>query len=365
MVLRTQPHILVIDDDDVARESAEVLLTRWGYRVSLADRGEMGLEALKADKPDLILVDLQMPGISGLEVLHQVQEIDPTIVCVMVTGYATLQSAVAAIKQGAYNFLPKPFSPDELRLVVERGLERRFLALETKALKDEKDRMEANFVTMVSHQMRSPITAVRQLLEVAVTEALGPLGDNYKDIVSRAVTRLDDHLASLNAWLNMSQIAEDGISQRKAKVDLVELLTTLADRVSLEVETAGQKLQMAEIPPGVSLEVDQENLLEALYNIASNAVKYNREGGAITIKALAAPHQVDISISDEGPGIPTAEQPFIFDDFFRSKSPELKKKPGTGLGLSITRRIVKAHQGEISLSSREGEGTTFTVSLPR
>ncbi|MFH1057359.1 MAG: hybrid sensor histidine kinase/response regulator [Pseudomonadota bacterium] len=362
----TKPHILAIDDDEVARESAQVLLSRWGYRVSLAEAGEKGLHLLRQDPPDLILVDLQMPGISGLEVLAGAREFDPAIVCVMVTGHATLQSAVDAMKQGAYDFLPKPFSPNELKHVVARGLERRFLELEFKELREEKARMEANFVTLVSHQMRSPLAAVRQLMEVVVTESLGPMPPAYREMVGRAVSRLDDLLHSLNAWLAMSRLAESGIAERRQPTGLKGLMAELAQRAAVDAEAAGQTLAVEEDPAGdVEISVDRETLLEALYNLASNAVKYNRAGGQVTLASRVGPFQVDITVSDQGPGIPEAEQPFIFDDFFRSKSPELKGKPGTGLGLAIARRVVKAHRGEITVQSAPGRGAIFTASLPR
>ena len=365
MVLRPQAHVLVVDDDEVARDSARVLLTRWGYRVSLAERGEAALSFLEEDPPDLVLVDLQMPGISGMDVLDGVRERDPAIICVMVTGFATLQNAVDAMKKGAYDFLAKPFSPDELKLTVARGLERRFLEMETVRLRQEKARMEANFVTMVSHQMRSPLAAVRQLLEVAAIEALGPLDEAYGDLVRRATRRLDELLQSLNAWLAMSRIAEDGINQRKQETSLGQFMADLRMRLEVEVQASGQELAWEQPEEEITLNVDRDSLLEALYNVASNAVKYNRTAGRVTVSAKAVAQQVDIVISDQGPGIPEAELPFIFDDFFRSKSPDLKDKPGTGLGLSIAQRVVKAHGGEIGAASPPGQGAVFTVSLPR
>lgn len=105
------PHILCVDDDHVARETVELLFNRWGYRVSLAESGEAGLEAIAQDPPDLILLDIQMPGMDGLEVLEWVHAHHPSIICIMVTGHATLQNAVEAMKQGAYDFLAKPFAP--------------------------------------------------------------------------------------------------------------------------------------------------------------------------------------------------------------------------------------------------------------
>ncbi len=366
MVLRAQPHILVIDDDEVARESAQILLNRWGNRVSLAEGGETGLHLMRQDPPDLCLVDLQMPGLSGLEVLGKIKDFDSTIVCIMVTGYATLQSAVDALKEGAYDFLAKPFSPSELKRAIDRGLERRFLEMETAALREEKDRMEANFITMVSHQLRSPLAAVRQLLEVAASEALGPMEGPYRDIMSRATSRLDDLLQSLNSWLSMSQIQDKGIVERKSEIKIGELLSRLARRISVDAEAAGQTIKLSgQDDDSVAVDVDSESLMEALYNIASNAVKYNKPGGEVALSWRADDFLVHIDVTDQGPGIPEAEWPFLFDDFFRSQRPELKNKPGTGLGLSISRKIVMAHDGEIKVLSTMGEGSTFTVILPR
>lgn len=367
MALHAQPHVLVIDDDESARESAAVLLRRWGNRVSLAEGGEAGLEIVRRDRPDLCLVDLQMPGLSGLEVLRTIRRVDPEAQCITVTGFATLRSAIDALKEGAYDFLAKPFSPDELKRAVDRALDRRFLALETRALREEKDRMEANFMTMVSHQMRSPLAAVRQLMEVVTTEALGPLPAAYHDIVGRAASRMDELLQSLGAWLNMSQIEAKGVAERKAKVEIGPFIDQLARRTELEAMAVGQHLRVEhpEGGAGLALEIDRESLMEALYNVASNAVKYNRPGGEVKIAWRFDDHQVDVEIGDQGPGIPEAELPFLFDDFFRSRKPELRAKPGTGLGLAIARRVVKAHGGEINARGKADQGTAFTVSLPR
>lgn len=365
MALRPQAHILCIDDDEIARESAQVLLSRWGHRVTLADNGQAGLESLKQDPPDLVLVDLQMPGLNGIQVLEQVVQYDPSIVCIMVTGHATLRKAVLAMKRGAYDFIPKPFPPEELRLSVDRGLERRRLILETKALREEKARMEANFMTLVTHQMRSPLAAVRQLLEVPVSQAKGPLSPAYGVFIDRAVNRLDLLLQSLNAWLAMSRLDEEGVNQRKVEVSFSQLIGDVALRVEDEIRAAGQNLEVRLPPEDCTLQVDLESLREALYNLASNAVKYNREQGRVLISGDIQDRQVDIAVSDQGPGIEKREQELIFNEFYRSKNRDLQSLPGTGLGLAIARRVVRAHGGDIMVNSQPGQGATFIASLPR
>jgi DNA-binding NtrC family response regulator len=121
--------IIVIDDDYAMRLSCERILSKTGFVVQTFEDGARGLAAVAELRPALVLVDLKMPGLSGMEVIPRIREIDPNAVIVVITGYATIGTAVDAMKAGAYDFLPKPFSPDELRLIVRRGLERRQLEL--------------------------------------------------------------------------------------------------------------------------------------------------------------------------------------------------------------------------------------------
>ncbi|MDH5203981.1 MAG: response regulator, partial [Nitrospirota bacterium] len=141
-----QATILVIDDEEAMRDSCCQVLTKDRYRTETAENADSGLQKIREIKPDLVLVDLKMPGMSGMELLEKVHDIDPNIVSVVITGYATIESAVEAMKRHAYDFLPKPFTPDQLRIVTKRGLERRRLALESARLQQEKEKMKENFI---------------------------------------------------------------------------------------------------------------------------------------------------------------------------------------------------------------------------
>ena len=154
--------ILIIDDEEIVLDSCIEILSSNDYMINTASNGEMGLELLKEIQPDIVFVDLKMPGLSGIEVLEKIHSLDPTIVTVVITGYATVDSAVEAMKHNAYDFLPKPFTPDELRLLTKRGLERRNLILETQALRREKELLRENFAAIVSHELKSPLGAVQQ-----------------------------------------------------------------------------------------------------------------------------------------------------------------------------------------------------------
>ena len=152
--MKNQSKIVIIDDEEVVLDSCTLILEGGDYSVTTASNGALGLKLVEENQPDLVFVDLKMPGIPGIEVLEKITESNPTIVSIVITGYATVTSAVEAMKKGAYDFLPKPFTPDEFRLITKRGLERRKLMLETIALRKEKEMLRENFAAIVSHELK-------------------------------------------------------------------------------------------------------------------------------------------------------------------------------------------------------------------
>ena len=184
--------ILIIDDEEIVLDSCLAVLEGGNYEIVTAPDGTEGLKVAQGFAPDLVLVDLMMPGISGFEVLEGLRGIDPTIVAIVITGYSTVESAVEAMKKGAFDFLPKPFTPDELRMIVQRGLERRRLVLEAIALRREKEMLQQNFAAIVSHELRSPLSAVQQNLFVLTAELESVLNESQKGRFQRLETRIAD-----------------------------------------------------------------------------------------------------------------------------------------------------------------------------
>ena len=172
--------ILIIDDEEIVLDSCTEILGDSDYELATARDGTQGVRRVQEFQPDLVFVDLKMPGMSGLEVLEQIHAIDPTIVTIVITGYATVSSAVEAMKQGAYDFLPKPFTPDEFRLITHRGLEKRQLVLDTIALRREKEMLRENFAAIVSHELKSPLGAVQQNLYTLVKELSDTVTDDQR-----------------------------------------------------------------------------------------------------------------------------------------------------------------------------------------
>lgn len=360
-----QTTILIIDDEKGMRDSCCQVLAKDRYRAEAAENGNSGLQKIRQIQPDLVLVDLKMPGISGMELLGKIREIDPNIVSVVITGYATIESAVEAMKRSAYDFLPKPFTPDQLRIVIRRGLEKRRLALESARLQQEKDMMKENFITLVSHQLRSPLVSIQQYFEVILGGFVGEVAGKQKEMVKGASKCIDELLKLVKDWLNMSHIEAGNLTDNLESVPLAAVLYEIMELLKLLGEAKKITLQT---DLGDNLPVvtgNRESLKQAFTNLISNAIEYNREGGMVTVSAREQDNHLVVEISDTGVGISQGNLGFIFEEFFRVKNKETRGISGSGLGLPIAKRIIKAHNGFIRVVSELGKGSTFSVFLPK
>lgn len=357
--------ILVIDDEETIRDSCCQVLAKEGYQTESAEDGSRGLQKIKQIHPDLILVDIKMPGISGMDLLKKAADIDPNVVSVVITGYATVELAVEAMKRNAYDFLPKPFSPDQLRIVTRRGLERRRLALDSDRLQREKEMMKKNFITLVSHQLRAPLTCVKQCFGVIQEGFAGEVAGKQKEMIEIAGKRIDGLIQLINDWLDMSRIEAGNLTEEFKPVDIANVLLDTIDTLKPLAETKKVTLKTDFHDAGLSVQGDQKSLKQAFANLITNAINYNLDGGMVGILTKPENNNVLLEISDTGIGISQENLPFIFDDFFRVKSKDTRGITGSGLGLAIVNRIIEAHNGCIMVDSQLGEGTTFRILLQK
>jgi len=359
-----QERIVVIDDEYPMRLSCRQILSKSGFEVETFEDGAKGLEGVAKLRPSLAIVDLKMPGMSGLEVIPRIHDIDPEIIIVVITGYATISTAVDAMKAGAYDFLPKPFRPDELRIIVNRGLERRRLKLESRRYEMERELLKRRFVSFVSHELKRPLAAVHQYLDV-----LRQLGDTEearakrRDWLDRCLQRTEDMKSLIDDWLTLAVLESGSLFRERVNVDLKDIiLHTLETYETLAAET-GVTLR-AELPEDAYLVRGDTNCLGVLFdNLIANAIKYNRPKGRVTVSATLEDPEIVVSVQDTGVGIPENYHEFLFDEFFRIKDRE-KKVSGTGLGLPICKRIVSEMGGRIEVESEVDVGSTFRVRLP-
>jgi signal transduction histidine kinase len=306
-----------------------------------------------------------MPGISGMEVLEKIREIDPNIISVVITGYATVESAVEAMKIGAYDFLPKPFSPDQLRIIIRRGLERRRLILEAEILRQEKKLMEENFITMVSHQLRSPLVAIMQYYEVILGGMAGDVPEKQKEIIQKSKARLESLLNLITDWLDVARLDSGQIVDNLKPISAKKIITKVIENLQPLTQEENISLKFGSCGKNDLVQGDADTLEQVFSNLITNAIRYNKPKGNVTVSIKENANYIAVEVQDSGIGIAKEHLPFLFDQFFRVKRGEGQKIKGTGLGLSIAKKIVGAHGGSIQVSSELGKGSTFTVLLPK
>ncbi|NJD18006.1 MAG: response regulator [Gemmatimonadetes bacterium] len=357
--------VVVIDDDYAMGLSCRKILSKSGYAVQVFEDGAKGLEAVLSQRPDLVVVDLKMPGISGMEVIARVHTADPDVVMVVITGYPTIGSAVEAIKEGAFDFLPKPFTPDELRLVVRRALGQRRLLLQSHRLEQERQLLKRRFMTFVSHQLKSPLVAIQQYLDVLLRlEGSAAAEQQRKDWLTRSRSRCDQLVRLIEDWLTLARVEFSELTQRRDPVDLPDMLTQVVEACGPQAELRGVSLTLT--LPQRALQVGGEKgWVNVLFtNLVENAIKYNRPGGRVSVEAHAEQGEAFVSVADTGRGIPEEFRSMVFEEFFRVPDKGEYPTPGTGLGLPITKKIVTEMGGRIDLKSEVDVGCTFTVRLP-
>lgn len=369
--------ILVIDDELGIREGCRRTLGPEGYTVETASTGHEGLHRVKEEPFDLVLLDVVMPDVRGIELLGPIHEQDPEIVCVIVTGYATVELAIQAIKAGAYDFLSKPFSSDLLLLAVRQGLERRRLSLETKRLQaleqeaaelahakeelERLDRFKTTFILTVTHELRAPLTGLQSFLLALLKGYIPP--ERQKEILQRAVERAQELLDMVNDLLKLAAAGgEEEITKRE--------LLSLAD--VLEKTFPLFKVQADEKRVDCTLEVSHRPLVRAhpdqmtqlWTNLISNGIKYTPPGGQVRVILRELDEWAIGTVEDTGIGIALEDQARIFQEFYRTSQAKELEPHGTGLGLSLVKRIVEGHGGTIEMVSDLGRGSRFTFRLP-
>ncbi|TET30776.1 MAG: hybrid sensor histidine kinase/response regulator [Anaerolineales bacterium] len=375
--MKTEGNILVIDDELGIREGCRRALTPQGFSVETAGNFKEGLQKIQETIFDLVLLDVMLPDGRGTDLLIPIHEKDPETVAIIVTGYATVELAVEAIKKGAYDFVPKPFDTDILLLTVHQGIERRQLALETKRLQaiereaedlarvneemERLDQYKTHFTLMVAHELRAPIAALQSFLLSILKGYVPP--EQQEEILERAVARSHELLDLVNDLLNLAAAREEITPEMSKDLSLADVLEKLIPPFQSQAVDEGLKLEV-NIRQRPSLEAVPEQMEQLWTNLISNAIKYTPEGGEVVITLEEDKGWAIGTVEDTGIGISPEHQAQIFEEFFRTPQAKDHNHLGTGLGLSLAKRIVEGHGGSIELESDLGKGSRFRFRIP-
>jgi len=376
--MESKGRILVIDDEPGIRLGCQRALRSEGYKVDTAADGEEGLQALASSEYDLVLLDMMMPGIGGLEMLERIRELDPNLVCVVITGYATVELAVEAIKRGAYDFIAKPFDSDTLLLTVNQGMERRTLSLqsqrlaqleaEAEALAREKaqlerlDKIKSTFTLTVAHELRAPVAAIQSYLRLILDGYIAP--EDQHHYLERAERRAEAQLELINDLLDLARLQDPDIQVETEPVALEDVLDEVLDAMAAQAEEKGIGVTRDVDDQLPSVHVNPRHAKQLWNNLISNAIKYTPDGGQVRISLQEQDGFLVGAVEDTGIGIPEDEIRLVFEEFYRSKAAKAQTQLGTGLGLPIVKRILEAYGGSIQVESVPDQGSTFRFQLP-
>jgi signal transduction histidine kinase len=353
-------HVLVVDDELAIREGCRRVLTAKGFEVAVAENGPAGLGKLRKGSFEILLVDAMLPGMSGLEMLKEARKASPEIISIIITGYATIELAVQAMREGAHDFLAKPFSPALLLQVIKREVERRQLTREAQRVKDleaEKLTSLGRLAASIAHEVNNPLSGV--LIYVELLSKKVSKGDMNKEVIL-------DYLSKMNFELTRSarliQSLLDFAKQSEMKmerVDVNQVLTRALD-ISIPPGSENQIQTEKEFQPVPEVIADPTLLEQVFINLIRNAVQAMPGRGKITLRTYRESTEVKIAVQDTGCGIPPENMNRLFTPFFSTK----KEVKGVGLGLPVSYGIIQRLQGRIEVRSNVGEGSTFTVCLP-
>jgi len=381
MTNETQPQarILVIDDELGIREGCRRALSPHGYRVEVAENGPVGLRKMREEGPfDLILLDAMMPGMSGVEVLRHCREMDPFQICVIITGYATVDLAVQATREGAYDFLAKPFSADALLMTANRALEHRQLLKERERLRvvedeiheatraraelQKLDAVQSRFMVNMVHIMRAPVAVMQSYIQMMRQGYIPQEG--YEATLQRVEERAGSVLETLDDLLLLAHLRGKVGESKMERVSVADVLQEVAAGLQERTEARGPQLSldMADRPV---LWAHRDHIRQLWRNLLANAIQYTPAGGRITVSLRQdAEGRIIGAVRDTGIGLLADEMPRIFEDFYRTDAAKEMQELGSGLGISIIQNIVELYDGTIEVESEPGQGSTFTFILP-
>ena len=368
--------ILVVDDEPMMR-AGEMRILR-DFKVEVADfqetvrfalvevdTGEAALAYFDQPDhkcPDIMLLDLGLPGLQGLDVLQRIIADGREVLPIVVTAYASIETAVSTTKQGAFDFLAKPFTPEELRNTVERATRHLFAKRQAKRLQQEKHQMRFQLITIVAHELKSPIAAIEGYLRILQDPGIDKDAVTAQRMVDRSLIRLGGMRKLIVDLLDLTRIESGQNKRNLVLVDFCEVARCAIENSQADAKARNIAIE-ASLPGKAMLIADPGEIEIILNNLISNAVKYNRDEGKVSLVVADRGAEIALSVRDTGIGMAREETARLFHDFVRIKNSKTALIPGSGLGLSIVKKLVTLYGGTVEVESEPDVGTTFTATF--
>jgi two-component system, sensor histidine kinase and response regulator len=368
-------NVLITDDEPEMRRAVDRALRNFtvrvpdvngevGFVVTEAPSGEDALQYIASSPPDILLLDHKLPGMTGLDVLQHLvgQQID--LLTVMITAYASIETAISATKRGAFDFIAKPFTPAELKDTVRKAAAHLLLQRQARRLAEEKRQVRFQFISVLAHELKAPLGAIEGYLHTLRDRRILNDPQACDRMIERCLVRSEGMRKMIGDLLDLTRIESGQRKRDLVEIDVREVARSAVDTVTAEART--RSITIGFICPDPMLMIADRTEIEIiLNNLLSNAVKYNRDGGRVDLKLSGDDTQVSIVVADTGIGMTEQESQRLFNDFVRIKNQNTKDILGSGLGLSVVKKLAFLYGGDATVSSTPDVGSTFTVLLRR
>jgi two-component system, sensor histidine kinase and response regulator len=367
--------VLIIDDEPGILSGVSRILKNhivsypfmdedFNFNVLEAASGEDGIKIIEKEKPEILLLDNKLPGIQGTDVLKYIDDNNIRIFIAMITSYASIDIAIKATGFGASDFIPKPFTPQELKFAIDNITKQLYLKRITQKMKEEGKQIRYQFLSVLSHELKSPINSIEGYLMMMAEKQSGEKIDDYMEMIERSISRVKAMRALIMDLLDMTKITP--YEKKKDKIIKIDLKKIAEMAISTILPYAIQKnvtLKLESCPDVTIMAVADD--IEILFNnLLSNAVKYNKINGFVNINLCKIDNQIEIIVKDTGIGFEDGEINKVFGEFVRIKNEKTKNISGSGLGLSIVKNLVDSYHGKIEVESTPDVGSTFKILLP-
>ncbi len=366
----TPGKVLLVDDERTTREMLARALKTRGILVETASDGKEGLERIQREHFDLFITDLIMPNMSGIELIEHARAIRPDLTSIIITAHATLETTVQALQQGAYDYITKPFKPEQIIPVIERGLnqarlkQRNIELVEVTKKLQEVEQLKSDLLDTITHEFSTPISIIKAYVDMFIDGHFDPENPRHVEglrSIRSAVIRLERLVMNL---LTLSMSKGKSLELRKEKILIQDIISNALSQLNEDITKKNINVVLNVAPDLPPLDADPTKLSIAVLNLLDNAVKFNKANGIIRIAiSHLKSRSVGVAISDTGIGIPEEKMQEIYSPFTQVDMSSTREHQGTGLGLAVARAIIESHGGKITLKSKLGKGSTFIFVL--
>ncbi|RKY52621.1 MAG: hypothetical protein DRP92_05205 [Candidatus Neomarinimicrobiota bacterium] len=280
----------------------------------------------------------------------------------MITAYASLETAVSAIKSGAFDFIAKPFSPEDLRKTVFKAVQQLILARQVRKLTEEKRKVRFQFISVLGHELKAPLNAIEGYLSLIKEKALGDDVSNYMEMIERCLIRIDGMRKLIVDLLDLTRIESGEKKRELGNFNIVDIAEESVENIKMEAEKRGIEI-ILQAEKEIYANCDRGEILVIFNNLISNAVKYNKDNGKVWVRIKRDDGKVNIEVEDTGIGMTKEDQKKLFKEFTRIRNEKTKHILGSGLGLAIVKKIADLYNGSVSVESEPDKGSKFKVIL--